>query len=245
MRRTSVHGVDLASYEVGASPGGDVVVVVPGLCVSSYLRSACDALADVGFNVSMVEPPGWPRSGRPTPESRTIAELAAWVAGWLEARNMRDVVLIGQSTGSQIAAHVAALAPDRIRSLVLQGPVFDPSFRTPGRATVRFLLDMPREKPGLVVRAAPEWLRVGPRGVWRTLRMALADRLEDTVTTVRPPVLVLLGEHETLATREWAQGLATTPADFQVLADQPHSSPHRDPTGFAALVRSRCPAGCP
>ena len=84
-RDTWVRGVRLASYVVGPADG-DVVVVVPGLCVSSYLWPACDALAEAGFHVELVEPPGWPRSGRPHPEPDDLAGLAGWVTDWLEVR---------------------------------------------------------------------------------------------------------------------------------------------------------------
>jgi len=71
-RDTWVRGVRLSSFEVGRADG-DVIVVVPVLCVSSYLWPACDALADQGFWVELVEPPGWPRSEPPTPEPTELA----------------------------------------------------------------------------------------------------------------------------------------------------------------------------
>src|SRR5512146_3176557 len=128
-RDTWVRGVRLSSYEVGPADG-DVIVVVPGLCVSSYLWSACDALAAAGFRVELVEPPGRPRSDRPKPEPTELAGLAAWLAGWLELRGLTDVLLIGQSVGCQLAADLAAQARHRVRAVVLQGPVFDPAYRT-------------------------------------------------------------------------------------------------------------------
>ena len=240
-RDTWVSGVRLRSYEVGAAGGvGPVVVVVPGLCVASYMYPACDALATEGFRVELVEPPGWPRSDRADTEPRTVAHLAGWVRKWLVIRGFTDVVLIGQSMGAQIAGHVAAQSPGTVRMLVLQGPVFDPAYRTPVRALGRWLLDVPRERPSLAARELPEWVRVGPRRVWRNLRLSVDDRLEDTVAQVSGPVLVALGEHDTLAGRPWATALATSPSDFLVLSGLPHSSAHADPTGFARLVRERC-----
>ncbi|MDQ1617887.1 MAG: hypothetical protein QOE19_456 [Actinomycetota bacterium] len=241
-RDTFVRGVRLVSYEVGSRDASEVVVVVPGLCVSSYLWPACDALAEQGYRVLLVEPPGWPRSGRATPEPATVAELATWVSGWLEDREVRDVLLVGQSMGAQIAAHVAAQSADRIRTVVFQGPVFDPSYRTPARALCRWLLDMPRERAQLAVREVPEWLRVGPRRVWRTLRLSLADRLEETVTGVPHPVHVMMGEHDTLAGRTWAAALCSREAQLVLMPGLPHSSPHTDPHGFAARIRDLCPA---
>jgi pimeloyl-ACP methyl ester carboxylesterase len=224
---------------VGTPRRGEVVVV-PGLCVASYLRPACSALAAEGYRVWLVEPPGWPRSGRPAPEPRCVADLAEWVATWLVERGLRDVVLVGQSMGAQVAGHVAARIPDRVRTLVLQGPVFDPAYRTVARALGRWLLDLPRERPMLAAREVPEWVRVGPRRVWRNLRLSLTDRLEQTVTRVRCPVLVVVGEHDTLAGRAWAASLASADSGFLVLRGLPHSSPHTDPEAFVALIRHHC-----
>jgi pimeloyl-ACP methyl ester carboxylesterase len=142
-RDTWVRGVRLASYAVGPA-GGTRVVVVPGLCVSSYLWPACDALARAGFRAELVEPPGWPRSGRPRPEPTDLAGLAGWLADWLAAREHSDVLLVGQSVGTQLAAHCAAQAPERVRAVVLQGPVFDPAYRSVLRGLGRWLAHMPR-----------------------------------------------------------------------------------------------------
>jgi pimeloyl-ACP methyl ester carboxylesterase len=216
---------------------------VPGLCVASYLYPACDALAAEGFQVELLEPPGWPRSARPEVEPRTMAQLAGWVSDWLILRGLTDVVLVGQSMGAQIAAHVAARRPDQVALLVLQGPVFDPAFRTPGRALWRWLLDVPRERLSLAVREVPEWCRVGPKRVWRNLRLSVDERLEETITQVRAPILVVVGQHDTLAGRRWAAALAAPEGDFLVMPGLPHSSPHADPAGFAQLLAGAARAG--
>ncbi len=234
-RDTWVRGIRLASYEVGP-PEGDVVVVLPGLCVASYLWPACDALAREGFHVELVEPPGWPRSDRPDPEPDDLAGLAGWVTDWLELRGYADVLLVGQSVGSQVAAHVAAQAPGRVRAVLLQGPVFDPAYRTAPRALARWALDIPREKLSLGFREVPEWLRVGPRRVRRVLHQSLADRLEDTVATLDVPVRVVVGEHDTLSEPPWLATLSRPAAPPVTMAGLPHSSPHTAPDRFARLV---------
>ena len=237
-RDTWIRGVRLHSYEVGPVDG-DVVVVVPGLCVSSYLWPACDALAREGFRVELVEPPGWPRSDRPDPEPDDLAGLAGWVTDWLQGRGLGDVLLVGQSVGSQVAAHVAAQAPHRVRALLLQGPVFDPAYRTVPRGLWRWALDLPREKPTLGFREVPEWVRVGPRGVARVLRQSLRDRLEDTVDRVAAlgvPVRVVVGEHDTLSELPWLAGLSRPAGQPVVMAGLPHSAPHTAPDRFARLV---------
>jgi pimeloyl-ACP methyl ester carboxylesterase len=245
---TEAGGVRLGSYVVGkpqpadgvGQPRRGDVVIVPGLCVSSYLRPAADALADVGYRAHLVDPPGWPYSAPPARRPTTLADLAAPLVRWLEKRDLADVLLVGQSVGAQLAAHVAAAAGDRVRLLVLQGPTFDPRYATLPRAAFRLALDFPRERPSLLAAEVPEWLRVGLRQVWPVARLAVADRLEQSLPRVRAPVLVAVGEHETLASRPWTQSLVTsvrsTSADHVVMAGLPHSSPHADPEAFARLV---------
>lgn len=234
-RDTSVRGIRLASYEVGPSDGR-VVVVVPGLCVASYLWPACDALAREGFHVELVEPPGWPRSDRPDPEPDDLAGLAEWVTAWLAIRGYTNLLLVGQSVGTQVSAHVAAQAPQRVRALLLQGPVFDPAYRTVPRGLGRWALDIPREKVSLALREVPEWLRVGPRRVGRVLRQSLQDRLEDTVATLDVPVRVVVGEHDTLCGPPWLAALSRPVGPPVVMHGLPHSAPHTAPDRFARLV---------
>jgi pimeloyl-ACP methyl ester carboxylesterase len=235
-RDTWVRGVRLASYAVGPA-GGTRVVVVPGLCVSSYLWPACDALARAGFRAELVEPPGWPRSGRPRPEPTDLAGLAGWLADWLAAREHSDVLLVGQSVGTQLAAHCAAQAPERVRAVVLQGPVFDPAYRSVLRGLGRWLADMPREHPGLAVREVPEWATVGPLRVARVLRQSLADRLEDTVVSLDVPVRVVVGEWDPLSRPPWLTALSRPAGPPLVMGGLPHSAPHAAPDRFARLLR--------
>lgn len=239
-----VDGVRMGSYVVGTPDRGDLVVV-PGLCVSAYLRPASDALAALGYRVHLVDPPGWPHSGPSPTTPASAAEVAGWVTRWLVDSDLRDVTLIGQSFGAQLAAHVAVQSPDRVRLLLLQGPTFDPAYRTLPRAIWRLLCDFPRERPSLLLIETPEWLRVGLRQVLAMARLGLRDSLETTVGLVRCLVLVVVGEHETLASREWTtslvgSGLAGTGAHV-VMPGLPHSSPHADPEAFARLVLELSP----
>jgi pimeloyl-ACP methyl ester carboxylesterase len=234
-----VRGVRLSSYEVGRADA-DVIVVVPGLCVASYLWPACDAMAREGFRVELVEPPGWPRSGSPTPEPDDLAGLAWWLTAWLELRCLTDVLLIGQSVGAQLAAHLAGQAPNRVRALLLQGPVFDPAYRTAPRGLGRWALDLPRERPTLALREVPEWLSVGPRRIARVLRQSQRDRLEDTVARLEIPVRVVIGEHDPLSQLPWLHSLCRPAGPPVVMTGLPHSAPHAAPSRFARLVAADC-----
>lgn len=237
---TLVDGVRMQAYVVGSPDRGEVVVV-PGLCASAYLRPAADALADLGFRVHLVDPRGWPHSDPFPCQPESAAEVAGWVARWLVASGLQDVILIGQSLGAQLAAHVASQSPDRVGLLVLQGPTFDPAYRTLPRALWRLLHDLPRERPSFFALEAPEWLRAGLRQVLAMARLGLRDRLEMTVRQVRCRVVVIVGEHETLATPTWTRALVGADVMGEderhvVMPGLPHCAPYADPAGFARLV---------
>jgi pimeloyl-ACP methyl ester carboxylesterase len=226
----------VATYVVGSPDRGDVVVL-PGLCVSSYLRPACAALADAGYRAWLLEPPGWPAARRGAARPDRLGDLATPVTTFLEEQLLGQVVLVGQSVGTQVAAHVAGRRPDLVRHLVLQGPVFDPSCRSTWRALVRWTSDMPRERVTLAAREVPEWLSVGPRRIRHLLRLALADRLEETMTTMSCPATVVVGEHDPLGGRRWAGSLAG-PGRLVVMRGLPHSAAHHDTRGFAEILRA-------
>lgn len=234
---TVVEGVRLHSYVVGRPDRGELVLV-PGLCVSAYLRPAADALADIGYRVHLVDPPGWPHSAALPAPPASMGELAGWLVRWIAETGLRDITLVGQSFGAQLAAHVAVACPERIRLLVLQGPTFDPAYRTLPRAMVRLLRDFPRERPSLLLVETPEWLRVGLRQVLAMARLGLQDKLESTMRAVPVSTVVVVGEHETLATRAWTRSLVGGDRrQHVVMPGLPHSSPHADPAGFARLMR--------
>jgi pimeloyl-ACP methyl ester carboxylesterase len=225
----------VATYVVGSPDHGDVVVL-PGLCVSSYLRPACAALADAGYRAWLLEPPGWPGAPRDWGRPSRLSDLAAPVATFLEEHLLREVVLVGQSVGAQLAAHVVVRRPDLVRHLVLQGPVFDPSCRTTWRALLHWARDMPHERVALAAREVPDWVRAGPRRIRHMLRLALADRLEENLTT-SCPTTVVVGEHDPLCGLPWAGSLAG-PDRLVVMDGLPHSAAHHDPHGFARIVRA-------
>lgn len=162
------------------SPTLGEAVLLPGLGVARYLWPVARALARRGWRGWLVRPPGWPNNPAAPGSAWSMQELGAAAARWLETRQ-DPVLLVGQSIGTQVAAHAAAQAPGHVRLLLLQGPTVDPAFRTGSRLLARWLLDTPREPLGLGRPQIPEWRRVGPRRLRRLLRASLNDDLESTL----------------------------------------------------------------
>lgn len=104
----AAHG-DLPLLALHASPGS-----------SRQLVRLVAGLAEHGHVIA----PDTPGNGDSEPLFRgepTIAQLAATMVGLLDARNIDRVDVYGSHTGAAIAAELAIMAPERVRSLSLDG----------------------------------------------------------------------------------------------------------------------------
>src|SRR5881397_2509906 len=91
----------IRSRILGEQTGAPPIVAVMGLTVSDY---QLPALAELDWTQRhLIDLPGYGES----------------VANWLRANDFRSTVLIGHSSGTQVAAHAAVRAPDRVGALVL------------------------------------------------------------------------------------------------------------------------------
>jgi pimeloyl-ACP methyl ester carboxylesterase len=106
--------------EVGPADGRPIV------CVHGYLMAG-DLWAEVGTRLAAhglrVLMPTWPLGSHPEPMREgadvTPRGIAAIIAGFLEALDLRDVVLVGNDTGGALCQVVAVDHPERLGALVL------------------------------------------------------------------------------------------------------------------------------
>ncbi|MFL6120847.1 alpha/beta fold hydrolase [Actinophytocola sp.] len=124
-------GISLAYEEFGT---GDPLVLVAGLGqqLHSWPTAFCERLAERGYRVIRFDnrdegrsthmryrPPGigaimrrrWP------PEQYDLGDMAADTVGLFDALGLADAHIVGVSMGGMIAQTVAALHPDRVRTL--------------------------------------------------------------------------------------------------------------------------------
>jgi pimeloyl-ACP methyl ester carboxylesterase len=226
---------EMRSRAVGTRRDGvPEVVVVPGLAVAEYLLPAVRTLGE-WTRAHLVELPGFGGSGDP-PHPMDVAEFADALAQWLDAADLGDVVLVGHSSGTQVAARVAG-RPE-VRALVLASPTIDPRFRSLPRVLLAWRRNHELEPPDLDVVHTPERQRAGLRRVRHTLSAHLADALEDVVPQVAVPVLVLYGDADRLCTEAWARQLAELAPDGR-FATVPgaHSFPYTAPDAWSEPIR--------
>lgn len=119
----------------------------------------------------------------------------------------RECVLIGHSCSCQIVAHAAALAPERVVGLVLVGPTQDPRAEAWPRLAGRWLANAAHETPRQVPSLVRQYRTTTVRSIFRTMDTARHDRIDETLTGVRCPVLVVRGVHDRIAPEDWCRTL--------------------------------------
>jgi pimeloyl-ACP methyl ester carboxylesterase len=182
------------------------VVVLQGMTVSDYLLPACAALAE-WTQVHLLDLPGYAGSGQPT-RRLDVRGYGETVVHWLEASGLERPVVVGHSSGTQVAAWTGVLWSDGVRAVGLASPTIDPSVRTLPKLLLHWRLDARAPSPGLEESHKPEWKRAGPRGIAHLIRVHLRDRLEEQVARLPMPVLALRARQDRLSTDDWMNELA-------------------------------------
>jgi pimeloyl-ACP methyl ester carboxylesterase len=120
------------------------------------------------------------------------------------------LVVLGHSASCQVAAHVAALAPDRVAGLVLVGPTTDPRAASWPRLVGRWLATARREPWGQVPVLARHYRRTTLRAMARGMEAARRDALLETLARSTTPVLVARGVHDRICPADWAARVAAS-----------------------------------
>jgi pimeloyl-ACP methyl ester carboxylesterase len=139
--------------------------------------------------------------------------------------------------GAQVALEVGARHPETVAALVLVGPTVDPAARTAPRQISRLLRDIAVENPRVIALGAREYVRAGPR-LRAKFRAMLVHRPEKVLPEVAAPTLVLRGEDDLVASREWCERIVAAMPDAR-LAEVPghgHETMIRDAAPAAELI---------
>jgi pimeloyl-ACP methyl ester carboxylesterase len=212
------------------------VVVLQGMAVSDYLLPGCAALAE-WTEVHLLDLPGYGGSGEAT-RKLDVRGYGEAVTQWLEAAGLERAIVMGHSSGSQVAAWVGVLAPDRVAAVALASPTISPMARPLPRLLFYWRLDARAPSPGLEISHLPEWKRAGPRGIAHLIRVHLADRLEEQVAQLHMPVLMIRGDQDRLTADGWIRSLADlAPKATWVKVPGAHAFVWTDPAGWSQPVR--------
>lgn len=196
--------------------GAPTYVLVHGIGMGR--RTWADLAASVARTgrVLALDLPGFGEAAEPE-DALTMPEFGAYLAELVAAEAPGErVVLVGHSMGTQIVAETAAQRPELVSGVVLIAPTVNPRERSAGMQALRLVQDVALARPKVVALGAAYYLQAGPRWYLKKLRAMLAHRIELVLPRVAAPVLVVRGERDVVAPRDWCEQAARLVPDGRV-----------------------------
>jgi 2-hydroxy-6-oxonona-2,4-dienedioate hydrolase len=181
--------------------------------------------------------PGYGHSSGPG-EALGIAELADWVARFLDAQGIDRAHTAGNSMGCQIALALARRHPARVGSLVLAGPTTGARFTSWWGYLIGLARDGWREPMRYNTRLLRMYAQMGARRYLQTVQNMLADDPLADPAAVNAPCLVIRGERDAIVSEATARRLAAAlPAgSFTQVAGAAHAVPFNSPEAFIRIT---------
>ena len=229
-----IHTVEFG--KVGAAP----LVLLHGLSGSSrwWKRNVLGFARDFRVVVPDLIGFGRTRIRGPLPDIPRIAEV---LGEWMGTLGLSPGSVVGHSMGGQIAIHLAARSPERVKRLVLVDAAGIPRPLTP-RAVLRFAAEVaPPSRwgdPAFVPVIVGDALMAGVGTVLRGLAHCLREDVRPLLPRVTAPTLVLWGELDTIVPLAHARELrsAIPGARLVVLPRAAHNPMVDRPAEFNRVV---------
>jgi pimeloyl-ACP methyl ester carboxylesterase len=228
-----VEGRELKILTQGSGP--ETFVLVPGIGVSPrYFAPLARELAAYGV-VHSVELPGFGGTRAPR-QALSMPDFARLVRGALDSAGIGPAVLVGHSMGCQITAEMTVSYPELTRALVLLGPTTNRKERNALQQGWRLFQDTLREPPQVNYVVLSDYARSSKRWYLTTVPEMVGHRLEETVAKINVPMLVLRGERDPIAPREWVAelGRACPSARIAEVQGEAHVAMFRRPRTVAS-----------
>jgi pimeloyl-ACP methyl ester carboxylesterase len=236
MTQYTFGGATLVAESAGTGPQVFVLMHGLGMGRSVFGDLTGHLLPDDGARarrtVIAVDLPGYGEAPEPV-RTLTMERTADLVAAFLAQRNLAPVILIGHSMGTQVAVEVAARHPSLVRRIVLVAPTVDPRARTVAKQLFRLARELLIESPRVIRIGAREYVRAGPN-LRTKLHAMLVHRPENTYPRVIAPALILRGEDDRVAPRQWCEFVARTLPDARLVEVPAH--------GHETMIRDAEPA---
>jgi pimeloyl-ACP methyl ester carboxylesterase len=214
--------------------GPETFVLVPGIGVSPrYFVPLARELAAFGA-VHSVELPGFGGTRAPQ-QALSMQGFARLVRAALDSAGIGPGVLVGHSMGCQITAEMTVAHPELTRALVLLGPTTNRKERSALQQGWRLFQDTLREPPQVNYVVLSDYARSSKRWYFTTVPEMVGHRLEEAVAKIDVPTLVLRGERDPIAPREWVAelGRACPSARIAEVPGEAHVAMFRRPRNVA------------
>lgn len=235
---TEIEGRPVRARRTTAAPSCEQpsVVALPGLGMSGdYLLPLAEALAPT-VRAYVLDLPG--AGGAPGPSRRLRADhLAEVVDRWLERNRLFDVVLFGNSYGSEVALETALRADGRTRGVALGAPTPDPTARSVWRQLARLVRAGAHAPRDLLAIAFRDYRRTGARRMLREAFGALDEPIVERLQQLRIPALVIRGARDPVVPQRWAEEAARLArAELVVIEGAGHAAPFVRPEQVASAI---------
>lgn len=225
---------DVPALPINATP----IVLVHGLGVSGrYMLPTARLLAKYA-HVYVPDLPGFGRSSKPS-HALEIRELADALGRWMKANDLPRAHFIANSFGCQVVAEFALQYRERVERIVFAAPAVDSSARRWQQQILSLLDDGLHEPLSMVFIAVTDYYSAGLKRAWRTLQMALRDRIEEKLPHINAPALVVRGELDPLAPHKWCQEVAQalpSPTRLVTIPNAAHAVNYNAPDELAQIV---------
>ncbi|MFS0893730.1 alpha/beta fold hydrolase [Microbacterium sp. 179-I 3D3 NHS] len=232
-RRLDIDGL---AFEMIDSPrpsgsAAPAMVLVHGVGMSHRYLSRLHRRLGASTRVVSVNLPGFAGLPRPS-DDIDVTKMGRALARVVAALGEDRVVLVGHSMGVQWSIEAALALGEAVAAVVAIGPVCDERHRTlPSQAT-GLAVDTLGETPLINTIVFTDYLRCGIRWYLRQVRRMVAYPTEKRMRSLGVPVLVVRGERDPIAGRDWCRRLRDA-ARVSRLVEVPrqhhvvqHSAPH-------------------
>ncbi len=158
--------------------GSRTTVLMPGLLLSQKMQiPLARALARHGNRVITFDPLGHGASDRPRDMWRySMSAFAEQALGLLDHLDLDQAIVGGASLGANVTLELAALAPERLRGMLIEMPVLDNAIPACAAAFTPLLFALTFGEPAMQLVAR------GARAVPRRLVPLLAEVALDTIS---------------------------------------------------------------
>ena len=146
--------------------GSRIVILLHGLLLSQRMHEPlARALAERGNRVITLDLLGHGRSERPLdPQCYSMSFFGEQVIALLDHLEIEEAVVLGTSLGANAALEAAALAPERLRGMVIEMPVLDGALLACALAFTPLMVALSFGEP--VMRVVQAGARLVPRLPW-------------------------------------------------------------------------------
>jgi pimeloyl-ACP methyl ester carboxylesterase len=186
------------------SESGVLIVLVPGLNISSRHMAQLGELLAPYVRVYSPDLPGYGQSDRPR-HFLTLSELSDVLAAWMTALGLERAAILGSSYSAQIVADFAVRHPERITQAVLAGPTVDPHSRPLPRLIWLWWVNERREPKHVGQITRRDYKDVSVLRALFTMWQMVKDHIEERLPRVDMPTLVVRGSIDPIVSPRWAE----------------------------------------